>query len=82
MEEERVKKEIAYIVFGKLTNEQANRKANQILAIKGIRIEADDQSLPPCGRCRSGAYLGDSTQQDMLKQNWVKVLPEKEQEEK
>ena len=48
---------------------------DQILAIKGIRIEADDQSLP--------ANIYDDNQygiaqQDMLKAGFVKVLPKKE----
>jgi hypothetical protein len=52
--------------------------ATEILKFSGIEIKSDDQSLP-----LSGPYnLGEATsvraaREDMLKQNWIKVIPKK-----
>lgn len=52
--------------------------ASQILAIKGIRIEADDQGLPLAGpfSLREAENVR-SARQGMLKAGFVKCLPKK-----
>jgi len=54
--------------------------ADQILSIKGLRIEADDQSLPenpyepPLDTTQEGwRDIVDATTKRMIKDNWVKV---------
>ena len=47
---------------------------DQLLSIKGLRIEADDQSLPLIGEYHS--ECGQKAQQDMLEAGYVKVVKE------
>lgn len=50
------------------------QKADQILAIEGLHEEAENQDLPECPYGRSEMVSGwKAAQQDMLKDNWVKV---------
>ena len=62
------------------TQERWREKADQILAIKGIRIEAEDQSRPQAeGFGYDEHWEGyDLCEELMRKAGFVKVLPEKE----
>ena len=91
-EYERVKKQVAYTVGVKLSHRCGTELctqfdfceqclAFQILSIKGIRIEADDQSLPdnpylPSLDETQGIWsdIVVATQQDMLKAKFRKVI--------
>ena len=55
--------------------EQFRKGADQILSIKGLRIEADNQDLPDFSSYISAAQ-GLEIQQDMLKEGWVKCKEE------
>ena len=72
-EEERVKKEIAKIVLRGFGWVSLKDLAIEILSIKGIRIESDDQGLPSVRNAVNKSYndymLG---QEDMLKAGFVK----------
>ena len=53
--------------------------ADQILAIKGIRIEADDQSLPTYnGKTFMGGEKAKFFIKALNKAGWVKCLPKEE----
>jgi len=73
MEEERVKTEIGTIVVRNFGLASLEEIADQILSIKGIRIESDDQGLPSVRNAVNKSYndymLG---QEDMLKAGFVK----------
>ena len=60
--------------------EQFRKGADQILSIKGLRIEADNQDLPCNAYLRSEQRIQhrvySESQQDMLKEGWVKCKEE------
>ena len=89
MEEERLKEEIAktlcqienqcWAEIMERTRVSYLKDADRILAIKGIRIESDDQGLPDIPDRYADYQIGyETAQQDMLKAGFVKCLPKKE----
>lgn len=70
-EEERIREEVIKAIK---KNNMAEWTADQILSIKGIRIEADNQDLPEHRENNlSDDLMYHEGQQDMLKDGWVKV---------
>jgi len=57
--------------------------ADQILSIKGIEIADSDQSLPnyPVFCCACSEKNMPKAQQDMLKANFIKILPKKQEKD-
>jgi hypothetical protein len=85
-----IREEIALMFFNSHYNGAATKlphhscaiwreKADQILSIKGIRIEAENQELPLSGpySLREAALVRDARNQ-MLKDGWVKCEKEEQ----
>ena len=78
MNEERIRGEVIKAIK---KNNMAEWTADQILSIKGIRLEADNQDLPenphtrnlnPKGQGPDRTLIYGQAQQAMLKEGWVK----------
>ena len=85
MEYERIREEIAQVIYSeylahKRINDaqdkyHARHTTDQILSIKGIRLEADNQNLPEISYFGESYDAADEAQQDMLNAGFVKCLP-------